>query len=103
MPARRAAPTASCCSAATARTTCRSRAWPALSISASEDGLSTPEKIDSAAHLLPADTIFVEIEGGNHASFGAYGPQAGDGKATIPDDDIRAQITEALSPFLLGE
>ena len=75
----------------------------ALSISASEDGLSTPEKIDESAHLLPADTIFVVIEGGNHAGFGAYGPQPGDGQATIPDADIRAQITEALGPFLLGE
>ena len=75
---------------------------PALSISGSEDGLSTPEKIDSAAHLLPADTIFVEIDGGNHAGFGAYGPQPGDGEATTPDDDIRAQITDALGPFLLG-
>ena len=28
-----------------------------LSISASEDGLSTPEKIDDVRHLLPADTI----------------------------------------------
>ena len=73
----------------------------ALSISGSEDGLSTPEKIDEAAHLLPADTLFVVIEGGNHAGFGAYGPQAGDGAATIPDAEIRAQITEALGPFLL--
>ncbi len=68
----------------------------ALSISGSEDGLSTPEKIDEAAHLLPADTVFVVIEGGNHAGFGAYGPQAGDGEATIPDAEIRAQITDAL-------
>ncbi|SFR95473.1 Alpha/beta hydrolase family protein [Microbacterium sp. cf046] len=75
----------------------------ALSISASEDGLSTPEKIDGAAHLLPADTIFVVIEGGNHAGFGAYGAQAGDGEATIPDAEIRAQITDALGPFLLGD
>jgi len=75
----------------------------ALSISGSEDGLSTPEKIDQAAHLLPADTIFVVIEGGNHAGFGAYGPQPGDGEVTIPDAEIRAQITDALAPFLLGE
>ena len=75
----------------------------ALSISASQDGLSTPEKIDESAHLLPADTIFVVIEGGNHAGFGAYGAQAGDGEATIPDADIRAQITGALGPFLQGE
>lgn len=73
-----------------------------LSISGSEDGLSTPEKIDDAAHLLPAETTFVVIEGGNHAGFGAYGPQAGDGGATIPDAEIRTQITDALTPFLLG-
>lgn len=76
---------------------------PVLSISASEDGLSTPAKIEDAAHLLPADAEFVVIEGGNHAGFGAYGPQAGDGEATIPAAEIQAQITAALGPFLLGE
>ena len=75
----------------------------ALSISGSEDGLSTPEKIDENAHLLPPDTVFVVIEGGNHAGFGAYGAQPGDGEATIPDAEIRAQITDALGPFLLDE
>ncbi|SDH50284.1 Alpha/beta hydrolase family protein [Microbacterium pygmaeum] len=74
---------------------------PALSISGSQDGLSTPQKIDDAKHLLPADAEFVVIEGGNHAGFGAYGPQAGDGEATIPDTEIRAQITDVLGPFLL--
>ena len=75
---------------------------PVLSISGLEDGLSTPEKIDEAAHLLPADTVYVVIEGGNHAGFGAYGPQAGDREATIPAEDQRQQITDALAPFLLG-
>ena len=75
---------------------------PALSISASEDGLSTPQKIDDAAHLLPADTVFVQIAGGNHAGFGAYGPQPGDGEATIPDAEVRQEITDALGAFLLG-
>ena len=75
----------------------------ALSISGSEDGLSTPEKIDENAHLLPPDTVFVVIEGGNHAGFGGYGAQPGDGEATIPDAEIRAQITDALGPFLLDE
>ncbi len=73
-----------------------------LSISGSKDGLSTPEKIDANKHLLPANTEFVVTEGGNHAGFGAYGPQDGDGAATIPDSDIRAQITDALGPFLLA-
>lgn len=75
----------------------------ALSISGSEDGLSTPEKIDENAHLLPTDTTFVVIEGGNHAGFGAYGPQGGDNEATISEAEIQQQITDALGPFLLGE
>lgn len=74
---------------------------PALSISGSQDGLSTPDKIAGAADLLPDDTLFVVIEGGNHAGFGAYGPQPGDGAATIPESEITSQITEALAPFLL--
>jgi hypothetical protein len=75
----------------------------ALSIAGSRDGLSTPEKIADAAHLLPDDALFVVIEGGNHAGFGAYGPQAGDLEATVPESEIRTQITEALVPFLRGD
>ncbi len=53
------------------------------SISASEDGLASREEIEASAAQLPPDTTFVEIEGGNHAQFGSYGEQAGDGEATI--------------------
>lgn len=73
---------------------------PVLSIAGSEDHLSTPQKITSAASLLPADTTFVEIEGANHAAFGDYGKQSGDGVATITADDARDAITDALEPFL---
>ncbi|PSL39324.1 alpha/beta hydrolase family protein [Labedella gwakjiensis] len=70
-----------------------------LSISGTADGLTTPEDVESAAPLLPADTTFVEIEGGNHADFGDYGVQPGDGESTIPRDDARAAITDALVGF----
>ncbi|MDR2999529.1 MAG: alpha/beta hydrolase, partial [Microbacterium sp.] len=50
---------------------------PVLSLSGSEDGLSTPQKIADARELLPADAEMVEIDGASHASFGDYGPQAG--------------------------
>ncbi len=70
-----------------------------LSISGSEDGLSTPGKIEGAAHLLPADATFVEIEGANHASFGDYGVQPGDGVSTAPDPEVRDEITRALGEF----
>ncbi|WDH77983.1 alpha/beta hydrolase [Microbacterium esteraromaticum] len=70
---------------------------PVLSISGSEDGLSTPQKIADARDLLPADAEMVQIDGAAHASFGDYGPQAGDGTPSISDDDMRTQITELVS------
>ena len=74
-----------------------------LSISGSNDGLSTPQKIEGARHTLPADATLVEIEGANHASFGDYGVQAGDGQATTPSDQVRDQITDAiLTAFPVG-
>ena len=57
-----------------------------LSISGTEDGLATPEKIDESAATLPTDTEFLVLEGVSHAQFGAYGPQAGDGTPEVSDD-----------------
>lgn len=69
---------------------------PVLSLSGSEDGLSTPEKIAEARHLLPDDAEMVEIPGASHASFGAYGPQAGDGTPTATAAEVDAVITEQI-------
>jgi hypothetical protein len=71
-----------------------------LSISGSRDGLTTPEKIADARPLLPMDATFVEIEGLNHAGFGDYGTQPGDNPATIPTDQQRDEITDALATVL---
>ena len=73
---------------------------PVLSISGAEDGLSTPEKIQDARGMLPADAAFVEIAGAAHASFGDYGPQAGDGTPTIDDADMTAEITASVAELL---
>lgn len=70
-----------------------------LSISGSEDGLSTPAKVDAARELLPADAELVQIAGASHASFGDYGPQTGDGIPSISDDDMRAEVTGLLTAF----
>ena len=72
---------------------------PVISISGSEDGLSTPEKIADARPLLPADAQMEVIEGANHAAFGDYGPQAGDGEATITDEEMDAELTALLLGF----
>jgi dienelactone hydrolase len=71
-----------------------------LSISASEDGLATPEKINASRELLPESTRFIEIQGGNHAGFGRYGAQSGDGVATLSPADQQAQIIDATLDFL---
>ena len=72
---------------------------PVLSISGSEDGLSTPEKIADARPLLPADAEPIEITGAGHSSFGDYGLQDGDGTPTIPDAEMRDEITSLVGAF----
>lgn len=74
---------------------------PVLSLAGTEDRLSTPADIADARHLLPDDATMVEIDGASHASFGDYGAQAGDGTATISDDEMRAVVTEQLAALLL--
>ena len=71
-----------------------------LSISASLDGLATPEKIDASRPLLPGSTLYVEILGGNHAGFGFYGAQSGDEDAIISQMDQQTQIVNATTEFL---
>lgn len=71
-----------------------------LSLAGSDDGLSTPEKVADARDRLPADASMVEIEGANHASFGDYGVQPGDGTATISTEKARAEITRNLVDLL---
>lgn len=65
------------------------------------DGLATPAKIEATKRLLPADTRFVPIEGGNHAQFGWYGAQRGDNAATISREAQQA-ATVAATAELLG-
>jgi pimeloyl-ACP methyl ester carboxylesterase len=70
-----------------------------LSVSATNDGLSTPADIEANADLLPTDTTFVVLDGANHADFGDYGAQPGDGRSTMPRDEVRSAITDALADF----
>lgn len=71
-----------------------------LSIYGTRDSLSTPAKIENSRALLPADTTFVAIEGGNHAQFGWYGLQSGDGIATISREEQQQQIVSTMVNWL---
>jgi hypothetical protein len=64
-----------------------------LSTYGSEDMVLNLENFNSTLVLLPPGTIRQVIEGGNHAQFGNYGPQPGDGVATISAEDQQAQAT----------
>ena len=44
----------------------------------------------------------VVIEGGNHAGFGHYGPQAGDGVASIDREEQQRQTAETVLAFALA-
>ncbi len=58
-------------------------AFPVLYLYGSNDGVLTRKKLDKGLQKSAPDTRVVELEGGNHANFGAYGKQKGDGKAKL--------------------
>jgi len=77
---------------------------PVLSISGSNDGLSTPDEIEDSRNDLPADAEFFIIDGGNHTQFGWYGSgtelQEGDNPAAITREEQQEQIIDATAAFL---
>jgi hypothetical protein len=64
------------------------------------DGVALPETVLASEPLLPANTIWTAIEGGNHAQFGWYGPQEGDNPATISREEQQSQVVEATLEIL---
>lgn len=71
-----------------------------VSIYGNLDGLATPEKIQASEVLLPSDTTWVAITGGNHAQFGWYGDQQGDNAAQISRQEQQDKIVEATLALL---
>ena len=54
-----------------------------LTVCGSEDGVLNREKLTEGGKYLPEDAVIQVIPGGNHAQFGSYGPQKGDGEPRI--------------------
>jgi hypothetical protein len=77
----------------------KNSAIKAVSIYGTND-MAGMEKFDETKILLPKDTQFVVMDGGNHAQFGDYGPQPGDKIATISRAEQQKQIVEASVNFL---
>ena len=68
-----------------------------ITIYGSEDSVLNLDKIKETRKLLPDGSVEKCIEGGNHAQFGSYGEQKGDGEAKISSED---QIDETVETFL---
>lgn len=70
------------------------------SVYGTQDGLATPDEVRASRSLLPENTEWVQIDGGNHAQFGWYGPQDGDQPATV-SREAQQQMVIAASVALL--
>ena len=67
-----------------------------VSLYGTEDGVLNLQNVEAGRDLVPDDYVEVVIEGGNHAQFGSYGAQDGDGEATISPEEQRAYVVEAV-------
>ena len=74
--------------------------FPVLSIFGSEDGVLNREKLMESRSLMPPKYVEIEIVGGNHAQFGDYGVQAGDGQALISPAEQTEQTLAAIIDFI---
>ena len=68
-----------------------------LTIYGSEDKVLDPGKIEEGLKYAPADHEEYVIQGGNHAQFGSYGAQNGDGEAKISAEE---QVSETVKTIL---
>jgi len=66
-----------------------------LCIYGSEDIMLDKTKLEGVANVL-------RIEGGNHAQFGNYGLQEGDGTATMSREEQQTIASEAMLAFIKG-
>lgn len=72
---------------------------PVLLVYGSEDGVLNREKYDSCLVNVPNSTEQV-IEGGNHAGFGNYGAQKGDGEASITPEEQWGITAKAITDWM---
>jgi hypothetical protein len=75
-----------------------------LQITGDQDGLLDDSVRREAEGLLPRGLHqTLSIPGANHADFGTYGPQPGDGDSVYSDHEMRAIITQALTTHIFSD
>ena len=73
---------------------------PVLSVFGTNDGLTTLDEIDTSKLTLPVSTLYIELQGANHAQFGYYGDQDGDNVADISQGQQHQLFTSAIAHFV---
>jgi hypothetical protein len=71
-----------------------------ISIFGTTNNIPNTDNFNEKKHLLPADTIFIGIEGANHAQFGDYGPQKGDVVASMSLTEQHEKVAEIMLDFI---
>lgn len=74
-----------------------------LSIYGYRDGIVNMEKIEQGRVLMPETYEEFIIEGGNHAGFGDYGRQKGDGEAALSGDEQKAVTAAKILEMITDE
>ncbi len=74
--------------------------FPVLSVTATNDGICTPELIEKNKTPIPRCLRNVVVKGGCHAYFGSYGPQAGDGEPEISWEEQYQLVTASMIEFI---
>lgn len=74
-----------------------------LSIYGSSDGVLNRENYEKNKNNLPKGFIEVVLDGGNHAGFGCYGAQDGDGVASIVNDEQQSETADAIAEIVFSK
>jgi len=74
-----------------------------LELHGSEDGVLNRDKLEQGRQYLPTSALSEELAGGNHAQFGDYGPQRGDGTATISREEQTRWAVDRIEGIILGK
>lgn len=73
---------------------------PVISVYGTQDDVLDIEAYVDAKSLLPSHTIYHVIAGGNHAYFGNYGLQKGDGEACITRLEQQSETIDAIITWM---
>lgn len=72
-----------------------------LSVYGSEDQVLNMEKMKEGRSYMPEDYTEICVEGGNHAQFGNYGFQDGDGNALISAEEQQTRTIQNILQMIL--